>query len=192
MPAQAKVSSIAALDTFRSSLIVYLERARHILDDQQSEILHTRTWLEHDRQSHWKKQIRLRGHELAQAEQELLTARLSDQNEAVRDRRRVVDRARARLTEAEQALQRTQRWLRQYDHQLDPHLRTTNPLRRLLDHDLVKAIALLSQTTETLADYAALAPNRNPTPTADADPATEPAAPNAPETASGPAEGGAP
>lgn len=192
MPAQAKVSSIATLDAFRSSLIVYLERARHILDDQQSEILRTRTWLEHDRQAHWKKQIRLRGHELAQAEQELLTARLSDQNEAVRDRRRVVDRARARLAEAEETLQRIKRWLQQYDHQLDPHLRTTNPLRRLLDRDLLKAIALLSQTTDTLADYAALAPNRIPTPTAAANPDAEPAAPDAPETASGPAEGGAP
>jgi hypothetical protein len=162
MPAQAKVSSTDALDAFRSSLIIYLERARHILDDVQHDVLRTRMWLQHDQQPHWKKQIRLRGHELAQAEQELLTARLSEQGEAVRDRRRAVERARTRLGEAESALERVQRWLRQYDHEIDPHSRSTNPLRQLLDHNLVKAVALLSQTTRVLADYAVVSPDHGP------------------------------
>jgi hypothetical protein len=161
MEPQARVSSMDALDAFRSSLILYLERARHILDDVQHEIVRTRAWLEQDRQPHWKKQIRLRTHELAQAEQELLTARLSEQAEAVRDRRRTVDRAKAKLEEAEEAFGRARHWLRQYDREIDPHSKSTQSLRQLLDLDLVKAVALLSETTRVLADYAELAPGQH-------------------------------
>ena len=191
MQAQAKVSSIDALDAFRSSLIIYLERARHILDDVKHDVLHTRAWLQHDRQSDWKKQIRLREHELAQAEQELLTARLSEQGEAVRDRRRAVDRARARLEEAAGAFERVQQWLRRYDHVVDPHLRTTNPLRQVLDHDLVKAAALLSQTISVLADYAALSPDRNAAPPSSTELGHGQTAPADPEAHPGQIEGGA-
>lgn len=159
MDHQAKVSSLDALDAFRSSLIIYLERARHILDDVQHDVLRTRAWLEHDRQPHWKKQIRLRSNEVAQAEQELLTARLSEHSEAIRDRRRVVERTRAKLLEAEGALGRAQRWLRQYDRQMDPHSKATQSLRQILDLDLVKAVAVLSETSRVLAEYAELSPN---------------------------------
>jgi sirohydrochlorin ferrochelatase len=187
MEPQAKVSSLDALDAFRSSLILYLERARHILDDVQHEVVRTRAWLEQDRQPHWKKQIRLRTHELAQAEQELLTARLSEQPEAVRDRRRTVDRAKAKLQEAEEGFDRARHWLQQYDRELDPHSKTTQSLRQLLDLDLVKAVALLSETSRVLADYAELAPGRNLGSAAEALPG--PGAP--PDAPPGRSEGGA-
>jgi hypothetical protein len=165
MPTQAKVSSLDALDAFRSSLIIYIERARHILDDVQYDVHRTRTWLEQEQQPHLKKEIRVRSRALAQAEQELLTARLSEQAEAVRDRRRTVDRARAKLQEAEGALEKTRRWFRQFDREIDPRMRTTQLLRQTLDADLVKAVALLSETTRVLTDYAAVSPGSNPTPT---------------------------
>ena len=187
MEPQAKVSSLDAVDAFRSSLILYLERARHILDDVRHEVIRTRAWLEQDRQPHWKKQIRLRAHELAQAEQELLTARLSEQPEVVRDRRRTVDRAKAQLQEAEATFDRARHWLRQYDRELDPHSKTTQSLRQLLDLDLVKAVALLAETTRVLADYAELAPGRNLGSVAETLPG--PAAP--PDAPPGRSEGGA-
>lgn len=170
MDTQAKVSSLDALDAFRSSLVLFLERARHILDDVQHDIQRTRAWLEQDRLPHWKKQIRIRSRELAQADQELLTARLSEQAEAVRDRRRAVERTRAQLAEAEEALERVRGWLRQYDRELDPHTRTTQSLRQLLDLDLVKAVALLADTSRVLAEYAERSRTSTPEPGNAADP----------------------
>lgn len=164
MQTQAKVSSLDALDAFRSSLIIFIERARHILDDVQHDVHRTRAWLELEQQPHWQKEIRVRSRALAQAEQELLTVRLSDQAEAVRDRRRTVDRARAKLREAEGSLEQTRRWFRQFDREIDPRIRTTHLLRQSLDVDLVKAVALLTETSRVLADYAAVSPNRNPNP----------------------------
>jgi hypothetical protein len=164
MQTQAKVSSLDALDAFRSSLIIYIERARHILDDVQHDVHRTRAWLEQEQQPHWKKEIRVRSRALAQAEQELLTVRLSEQADAVRDRRRTVDRAKAKLQEAEGALEKTRHWFRQFDREIDPRMRTTHLLRQTLDADLVKAVALLSETTRVLADYAGVSPGANPNP----------------------------
>jgi hypothetical protein len=160
MPTQAQVGSVDALDRFRSGLILYVERARHILEDVLQEVTRTRAWLEHDRQPHWQKQIKLRSRALAQAEQELLTARLSEQIEAIRDRRRSVEHARNELADAEAALDRVRRWLRQYDRDIDPHAKAAQSLRLMLDVDLVKAAALLAETIRVLADYAAVAPDR--------------------------------
>ncbi len=177
MPALAKVSSIDALDAFRASLIVYLDRARHILDDVQHDVLQTRSWLEDDRLPYWKKQARIRGHELSQAEQELLTARLSGHTEAVRDRRRACERARIRVAEAEEVAGRVRRWILQFDHEVDPRLRAIQPLRHSLDQDLVKAVALLAQTASVLADYAGLSSIGRPgsPPSADSIPEEVPA-----------------
>jgi hypothetical protein len=90
MSQSAKITSIEALDAFKASLIVYLEKAGHILDEVNEDVVRTRIWLQADRQLHWKNLLRQRTKELAQAEQELLTARLSGLPEAIKIRRLAV------------------------------------------------------------------------------------------------------
>jgi hypothetical protein len=102
-----------------------------------------------------------------------------------------VDRARSRLSDAENALQRTQRWFRQFDHELDPRIRSTRPLRQILDHDLVKAIALLAETINLLADYADLPPGQNATTPSATESGAGNIPPPDPESDSGPQEGAA-
>ena len=127
-----------------------------------------------DRQPHWKKQIQLRTRELAQAEQELLTARLSEQTEALRDRRRIVARLKSKITEAEDGLRRVQKWLRNFDREVEPRARAMHTLRQILDADQVKAVALLTETIRVLAEYAEVAqgPPRGANATATANPGT--------------------
>ena len=160
MQPQAKVASIDALDRFRASLVLYVDRAGHLLDDVRHELNRTRSWLETDRLPHWKKQRRQREQVLAQAEQELLTARLSEHTEAVRDRRLLVQRAKQSLAEAESSLRRVQRWIGQYDSEIEVLAKSMVSLRHVLDHDLVKASAVLQETIEVLSDYAELSPGR--------------------------------
>ena len=49
MSGPAKVSSIEALEAFRADLIRYVEKARVALEDAESEVRRTRSWLEADR-----------------------------------------------------------------------------------------------------------------------------------------------
>lgn len=158
MPQPAKVTSIEALDAFKASLIVYLEKARRILDGVSEDVVRTRIWLETDRQLHWKNRVRQRTRELAQAEQELLTARLSEMPEAIKARQMSVNKAKLNLRDAEDGLARTKQWIRQYETQVQSHARVVTQLRHSLAHDMGKAVVFLEEAATTLAAYAEMSP----------------------------------
>jgi hypothetical protein len=159
MPQTAKVTSIDAIDSFKASLIVYIEKAGCILDDLSDDVVRTRIWLQSDRQLHWKNQTRQRTHELAQAEQELLTARLSGMQEAIKARQMTVNKARLALREAEDRLARVKQWMRQFESQVESRAKLVAQLRHSLAHDMRKGVAFLEGAATTLAAYAELAPN---------------------------------
>ena len=158
MPQTARVTSIEAIDAFKASLIVYLEKARGVLDDVSDDVVRTRIWLQSDRQLHWKNQVRLRTQELAQAEQELLTARLSGMPEAIKARQMTVTKARRALREAEERLARAKQWMRQFETQVETRAKVVAQLRHGLVHDMRKAVAFLEGAATSLAAYADIAP----------------------------------
>ncbi len=164
MPQTAKVTSIEAIDAYKASLIVYLEKAGCVLDDVSDDVVRTRIWLQTDRQLHWKNQMRQRTRELAQAEQELLTARLSGLPEAIKARQMAVNKARLTLREAEERLARVKRWMRQFETQVESRAKVVMQLRHSLAHDMRKAVAFLEGAAATLAAYADLAPPAPVTP----------------------------
>ena len=174
MPQAAKVTSIEAIDAFKASLIVYLEKAGCVLDDVSDDVVRTRIWLQTDRQLHWKNQAHQRTRELAQAEQELLTARLSGLEEAIKARRMAVNKARFALREAEERLARVKQWMRQYETQVESRAKIVTQLRHSLGHDMRKAVAFLEGAAATLAAYADMAPPS---------PLTPPSRANEPDTA---------
>ena len=136
MPQTAKVTSIEAIDAFKASLIVYLEKAGCVLDDISDDVVRTRIWLQSDRQLHWKNQTRQRSRELARAEQELLTARLSGMSEAIKARQMTVNKARLALREAEERLARLKQWIRQFETQVESRAKVVTQLRHSLVHDM--------------------------------------------------------
>lgn len=156
MPAasNARVTSIDALDDFRAKLLVYIERARRLLDDVNDDVVRTRVWLESDRLPHWKKQMWLKQKQLAMADQELMTARLSNMPEAVQARRMVVNRCKAALKETEERLDRVKGWVKRYGSVVEPKTKVVVQMRQMLDHDLIKAIAFLENAAAALTDYA--------------------------------------
>ena len=66
MPEQAHVSSVEALEAFRTSLILYLNKARPTLEEVSSDVLRMKLWLENDQRVHWENQVRRRIKELEQ------------------------------------------------------------------------------------------------------------------------------
>src|SRR2546423_7407376 len=145
MPQPAKVTSIAALDAFKASLCVYLEKAGRLLDEVSEDVVRTRAWLETDRLAHWKKQVHLRTRALAQADQELLTARLSGVPEAIQTRRMAVNQAKQTLIEAEEGLARVKQWIRHYETHAQSQSKLITQLRHSLAFDMRKAVAFLER-----------------------------------------------
>lgn len=156
MPAatNARVTSIDALDDFRAKLLVYCARARRLLDDVNDEVVRTRVWLQSDRLPYWKKQVWLKQKKLAAADQELMTARLSDMPEAVQARRIVVNKCKAALRETEARFERVKKWVKHYGSAVEPKAKVVIQMRQVVDHELRKAIAFLEQAASTLAAYA--------------------------------------
>jgi predicted alpha/beta hydrolase family esterase len=169
MSPSAKVTSVEAIDAFKASLIVYLEKAGGVLDDISDDVVRTRTWLQTDRQLHWKNQVRQRARALGQAEQELLTARLSGMPEAIKARRMAVNKAQLELREAEDGLARVKQWIGQYDARVESRAKVVAQLRHSLAHDMRKAVAFLEKAGATLAGYAEIAPPASSAPAAPAD-----------------------
>ena len=153
MATQAKITSLEALDAFRSSLIVFQSKARRSMDDVGDEVRQTRQWLQHEKRLHWETEIRQRTKKLAQAEQELLSAKLAGHRDALIVRQAVVQRAKQALAEAEGKLHAVKKWMMQYDSISDPIHKRLDELRQYLEFDLPKAVAYLVNTQKTLESY---------------------------------------
>ena len=158
MPERAQVRSVDAIEAFRSNLIVYLSQARPALEEVSAEVLRVRSWLENDQRAHWETEIRKRTKQLEQAQQALFSARLGTLRKESAAEQMAFHRARRALEEAETKLRTIKKWAREFDPRVQPLLKQTEKLHTVLSNDMVKAVAFLTQTINTLAAYAEVQP----------------------------------
>jgi chromosome segregation ATPase len=153
MATQAKVSSTEALERFRAALIVFLTKSRRSLDDATDEVRRMRQWVQHDQVSHWEGEYRRRKKQLEQAQQELMSARLSKEQSAIMARQMALNKAQNAITEAEFKLRKLKGWSQNFESAADPIVKRMERLRQVLN-DLPKAIAYLVAIQKTLEAYA--------------------------------------
>jgi hypothetical protein len=153
MPERAYVSSLEAIETFRSRLLVYREKAGRVLDEVMDDVLRTRMWLQDEQLTHWEGQIRRQQRELEMRQQELFSAKLSTLREVSHAQQQAVLEARRELRATTEKLEKVKRWIRQYDQRVEPMGRQVEKLRHNLVHDLGQAVAHLFEVTRTLKDY---------------------------------------
>lgn len=171
---QANVSSLDALEAFRSNLIVFLTKARNALDEVNEDVKRTRNWLAHDQKNHWMNEIRRRRRKLDEAQAELFSAKLATFSSATTLQEAAVVRQRRSMHEAEEKLRTLKEWIRNYDSRVEPLARKLENLRHYLGNDMPKAVAYLTQVLKTLESYAEVAPLKDITQTPqDPPPATE-------------------
>ena len=164
-----------------------------MLDDVAQEIVRVRIWLETDRQVHWKRHIRRARAAAAQAEQELMTARLSGDARTVGERRNALAKARDALRQAEEELDRVRRWLQRYPTDVEARGALPRRLQHLFATDTSRAVNFLETAATILTDYAGpgtglAAANAEPASTRDA---ARPAEADSPGIGAQPGTGGA-
>jgi len=163
MPEQARVTSLEALQAFRSNLIVYLSQARPLLEEVSASVLRTHLWLENEQRTHWENQIRRRLKELQQAQQALFSAKLGSFSRELSAEQVAVQRAKRNLDESETKLKVVKRWDRDYDGRVQPLVKQMEKMHTVLTMDMVQAVAYLTQAINTLAAYAEVkAPGAGP------------------------------
>src|SRR5882757_7688547 len=120
MADQAKITSLDALEAFRSHLIVFLTKGNNSLNQVTDEIRRTKMWLETDQKLHWEMEIRRRKRVLDQAEGELLTAKRSSLRNDISAQLLAARRAKEAVDEAERKLRNVKRWAQSYESALEP------------------------------------------------------------------------
>jgi hypothetical protein len=98
--------------------------------------------LQLEQPAYWSSQIKLRQKKLDQAQQELMSARLSEFVDTPSMQQMAVRKARAALEEAQAKLERTKTWARDYDRTVDPLARKLDSFRDFIENDLALADGL--------------------------------------------------
>lgn len=153
MSGQAQVTSVEALDAFRSYLIVYLSQMRPTIDEAGSEVVRMRHWLQVEQRQHWEQQLRQRRRKLEEAQAEAFNAKLSAFQTSSTVHNMAVEKCRRAVEEAEQKLGRIKRWERELDTLVDPLLKQVEQLQGYLTTDMDKAVMYLMQAIKALEAY---------------------------------------
>jgi hypothetical protein len=158
MPDRAHVTSVDALESFRSTLIVYLSKARPTLEEVSADVQRTRGWLEGEQRTYWENEFRRRSRALEEAQAALFSSRLSKLREVSAAEQMAVRRAKRDLDEADAKLRVVKQWNRVFDNRVDPLVKQMEKLHTVLAHDMVQAVAFLKQAIDTLHNYAEVIP----------------------------------
>ena len=154
MPIQAQVTSIEAIEDFRSDLIVYVNQMQPVIDESSSEVTRVRNWLEHEQRPFWTEQLRRRRLKLEEAQAELFNARVSLMKDSCIIPQMQVNKALKAVREAEGKLAGIKKWLRELEPVTEPLLKQIEQLRGYLQADIGRAISSLTENVKLLDAYA--------------------------------------
>ncbi len=158
MADKAQVTSVEAIDAFRSRLAVYATKARTAVEEISVEVQRTRQWLQVDQKRYWMEQLHQRRKKLDAALNELSTAQLSKLQDATAAQQMAVRKAREAIREAEEKLTLLKKWERELEQRADPLIKQTNPLQHTLNHDVPRALAHLEMLVRSLEAYSEVSP----------------------------------
>jgi hypothetical protein len=156
---EANVSSVDAIDLFRAALLVYVSKAKPVLEDACDEVSRTRQWLQTSQRVHWENEVRKRTRTLENAQQALFSASIANLHDQGMAEKAAVTKAKRALTDAEEKLRRVKRWSMDFDQHVGPLVKQLEQLRTVLANSLPKASVHLSQVVKTLDAYANVAPS---------------------------------
>jgi len=146
------------LESFRESLIIYLSKARPVVDEVGADVARTRLWLQTDQRLHWEGEVRRRARKLQEAQQALFSARLCSLRDVRAAEQIAVEKAKKDLQFAEEKLKLLKKWNRDFGSRVEPLIKQLGRLHTVLSYDMPKAIAHLAQVVKTLDEYASVAP----------------------------------
>ncbi len=157
MTERAQVTSVAALESFRAALLVFLTHARASVDEARGDVLRTRLWLENDQTRYWENQLRIRGLALERAQAEMFGARMSKFGGDVQEKQAGVRRAKLALAESEEKMKLLKKSERELDHDSEPLLKQVEKLQSFLSGDMGLAVVQLNEFIKALEAYAGVA-----------------------------------
>lgn len=157
---RADIRSIDVIDSFRTTLIGFVDSGRAALMEAESDLEKTIMWLERERIPHWNRRIRRQQELLTRAKSELYRKQMQSSAKEGRagdsDERMNLQRAERNLQEARSKLEGTRSWIRRLERERTLYKAAVSPFATAVDHDLPHAIALLKKMSEDLEAYTSM------------------------------------
>ena len=153
MAETANITSTDAIVAFRAALIIFLGKARPLLEETSGEIIRMRQWLDNDQRRHWEGQHRMRSRKLEEARAELFNATLSKLQEASSLHYMAVQRAERAVQESEAKLKVVKKWSRELEERTGPLVKMAEQFQTFLATDMARAIANLDDVLRALEAY---------------------------------------
>lgn len=176
MADQAQVTSVDAIEAFRTALVIYLSKVKPAVEQVTAEMMRTRIWVQTTQRQHWENQLRLRRRKLEEAKEALFNARISQFQQSTLLETMAVQRAQKAVEEAEGKLAMIKKWSRDIESRADPLTKQVEQFHGYLITDLPMAIALLAEIVKTLDAYAEISTASRSSETAQPPPASTPSA----------------
>ena len=154
MAIRANVTSVEAIEAFRSQLIVYISKARPTLEEVSADVARIRSWLDNDVRIRWQNELKRRLKKLEEAQNELFSAEISNLREASAAERLAVNKAKKAVEEAEEKMRVIKKWDREFNNRVEPLAKQLEKLHSVLSNTLPHGIAYLGETAKTLHAYA--------------------------------------
>jgi predicted nucleic acid-binding Zn-ribbon protein len=154
MAAQAQVTSVEALEHFRSDVILFLSQMQPVIDEIGGEVMRVRLWLQGEQKVFWETELRKRRRKLEEAQAELFNARLSLMQDSTILPQMSLQKAQRAVTEAEQKIVALKKWSRDLEKIAEPLLKQVEQLRGFLTADLNRAVIELAEIIRKLDEYA--------------------------------------
>jgi hypothetical protein len=158
----ARVTSIDALQTTAAAVQRFRAECSAALDELELATRRALGWIQHDRREHWACELRRSEEAVTQARVQLRQAqtmrRIDERPPACMDEERALKRAQRRQDIAQRKIEAVRHWTRAIDHAVDEYRRARVQFQMWLDGDLVKAVAVLNQMSDSLQNYASLEP----------------------------------
>ena len=158
MSAQAQVTSIESLESFRSDLIIYLGQMLPALDEASGEVMRMRHWLQVEQRGFWDDQLRRRRRKLEEAQGELFNKRISLMNDSTVLAQMELQRAQRAVAEAEQKIAALKKWALELERLAEPLVKQVDSLRGYLTGDLGMGVISLTEAIKSLDAYTQTAP----------------------------------
>jgi hypothetical protein len=150
----ARISSVEAVELFRSKLIVFLEQMRPVLEEVGNEMSRTQSWLQNDQRRFWEMELRKRQRKLDEAKQELFNDSLAQfKGGSAAFSQMAMQRAQHAVREAEAKMSIVKKWDSELENRTAPATKQIEQLHGFLATDMARAVAYLDHMLKTLDAY---------------------------------------
>ncbi len=157
MNQSANVTSIEAVQAFRTALVKFEENASESITTLELEIRRAVNWIEVDRRRYWPVQVKQASEEMAQARNALERCQLkygSEEAPSCYEQKKDYERAKRRLRYCEDQVRNVKQWIQTIRQELTLFDGQMAKMRLSVDSELPLAIASLSNLLGALERYA--------------------------------------